>query len=188
MKYALMIRNDALSKETALKIKEGLKDFFMYDDQNPDLVISIGGDGTILEAVHHYLNKDCCFVGIHTGTLGFYTDYQVDQVDQFIKDVTSREFTTMKRYLLEIKVNKKNQSETYYALNELRLDQGLQAQVIHVYINDVPVFVKGANWGMSEYMLRCRGAEYDTKIRLHKEMNFNMIRIWLGSVTDDEFY
>ena len=42
MKYALMIRNDALSKETALKIKEGLKDFFMYDDQNPDLVISIG--------------------------------------------------------------------------------------------------------------------------------------------------
>ena len=32
MKYALMIRNDALSKETALKIKEGLKDFFMYDD------------------------------------------------------------------------------------------------------------------------------------------------------------
>lgn len=33
----------------------------------------------------------------------------------------------------------------------------------HVYINDVPVFVKGANWGMSEYMLRCRGAEYDTK-------------------------
>ena len=137
MKYALMIRNDALSKETALKIKEGLKDFFMYDDQNPDLVISIGGDGTILEAVHHYSNKDCCFVGIHTGTLGFYTDYQVDQVEQFIKDVTSREFTTMKRYLLEIKVNKKNQSETYYALNELRLDQGLQAQVIHVYINDV---------------------------------------------------
>ena len=43
----------------------------------------------------------------------------------------------MKRYLLEIKVNKKNQSEMYYALNELRLDQGLQAQVIHVYINDV---------------------------------------------------
>lgn len=58
----------------------------------------------------------------------------------------------------------------------------------HIYINGVPVFVKGANWGMSEYMLRCRGAEYDTKIRLHKEMNLNMIRNWLGSTTDDEFY
>ena len=63
-----------------------------------------------------------------------------------------------------------------------------EGNTFHVYINDVPVFVKGANWGMSEYMLRCRGAEYDTKIRLHKEMNFNMIRNWLGSVTDDEFY
>ena len=77
MKYALMVRNDDLSKKTALKIKESLQNFFIYDEKNPDLVISIGGDGTILEAVHQYLNVDCCFVGIHTGTLGFYTDYQV---------------------------------------------------------------------------------------------------------------
>lgn len=63
-----------------------------------------------------------------------------------------------------------------------------EGNTFHIYINGVPVFVKGANWGMSEYMLRCRGAEYETKIRLHKEMNFNMIRNWLGSVTDEEFY
>lgn len=59
---------------------------------------------------------------------------------------------------------------------------------LHLHINGVPVFVKGANWGMSEYMLRCRGEEYDTKLRFHNEMNFNMIRNWLGSTTDDEFY
>ena len=55
MKYALMVRNDDLSKKTALKIKESLQNFFIYDEKNPDLVISIGGDGTILEAVHQYL-------------------------------------------------------------------------------------------------------------------------------------
>lgn len=137
MKYALMVRNDDLSKKTALKIKESLQNFFIYDEKNPDLVISIGGDGTILEAVHQYLDVDCCFVGIHTGTLGFYTDYQVEELEQFIKDVTSRQFKTMKRYMLEIKINKKDSSQTYYALNELRLDQGLQAQVIHVYIGNV---------------------------------------------------
>lgn len=60
--------------------------------------------------------------------------------------------------------------------------------IFHLKINGRRVFVKGANWGMSEYMLRCRGEEYKLKIRLHKEMNFNMIRNWLGSVTDDEFY
>lgn len=60
--------------------------------------------------------------------------------------------------------------------------------VFHIHINGVPIFVKGANWGMSEYMLRCRDKEYKTKIQLHQEMNFNMIRNWLGSVTDEEFY
>lgn len=59
---------------------------------------------------------------------------------------------------------------------------------LHVSINGRRVFLKGGNWGMSEYMLRCRGEEYETKIRFHKEMNFNIIRNWLGSTTDDEFY
>lgn len=60
--------------------------------------------------------------------------------------------------------------------------------VLHLAINGVKVFIKGGDWGMSEYMLRCRGAAYDTRVRLHKEMNFNMIRNWIGSVTDEEFY
>jgi len=60
--------------------------------------------------------------------------------------------------------------------------------VLHFFINGQKLFLKGGNWGMSEYMLRCRGKEYDTKIALHKDMNFNIIRNWAGSTTDDEFY
>ncbi|HET9571564.1 MAG TPA: discoidin domain-containing protein [Bacteroidales bacterium] len=60
--------------------------------------------------------------------------------------------------------------------------------VLHVRINGVKVFLKGGNWGMSEYMLRVRGKAYDTRIRLHKEMNYNIIRNWIGSTTDEEFY
>ena len=33
MKYALMVRNDDLSKKTALKIKESLQNFFIYDEK-----------------------------------------------------------------------------------------------------------------------------------------------------------
>jgi hypothetical protein len=60
--------------------------------------------------------------------------------------------------------------------------------VLHIRINGEKIFVRGGNWGMSEYLLRCRGAEYDVKVRLHREMNMNMIRNWIGSVTDEEFY
>lgn len=60
--------------------------------------------------------------------------------------------------------------------------------VLHIYINGEKIFIKGGNWGMSEYLLRCRGGEYDLKVKLHKEMNYNMIRNWIGSTTDEEFY
>jgi len=57
-----------------------------------------------------------------------------------------------------------------------------------VYVNGKKVYCKGGNWGMSEFMLRCRGDEYDMRMRLHKDMNFNMIRLWTGCVTDEELY
>jgi hypothetical protein len=59
---------------------------------------------------------------------------------------------------------------------------------LRVYVNDVPVFLKGGNWGMSDYMLKARGKDYDTRIRFHQDMNFNIIRNWTGEVTDEAFY
>lgn len=67
-------------------------------------------------------------------------------------------------------------------------DYEMVNDVLRFKINGEPVYLKGGNWGMSEYMLRCRGEEYDLKVKLHQEMNFNMIRNWIGSVTDEEFY
>lgn len=60
--------------------------------------------------------------------------------------------------------------------------------VMNLWVNGQRVYVKGGNWGMSEYLLRCHGNEYEKKIRLHHDMNYNMIRLWTGCVTDDEFY
>ena len=52
--------------------------------------------------------------------------------------------------------------------------------ILHIHINGVRVFPKGGSWGMSEFMLRCGAKDYDTKVRFHKELNFNMIRNWMG--------
>ena len=60
--------------------------------------------------------------------------------------------------------------------------------VLNIYCNGQRIFCRGGNWGMSEYLLRCHGADYEPKIRLHKDMNYNMIRLWTGCVTDEEFY
>jgi hypothetical protein len=60
--------------------------------------------------------------------------------------------------------------------------------VMNFFVNGQKIFLKGGNWGMSEYLLRCHGQEYETKVKLHKDMNYNTIRLWTGCVTDEEFY
>ncbi len=61
-------------------------------------------------------------------------------------------------------------------------------KILNFYVNGVRVFAKGGDWGMAEYLLRSRGKDYDTRLRLHKEMHFNMIRNWMGMTADDAFY
>lgn len=135
-RYTLVIRQDELSKKIAKKIEKGLKGILVYDESNPDLVISIGGDGTMLQSVHRYLKNECNFVGVHTGTLGFFTDYQKDEIDNLIEDIKNDDYKIQHRYLLEINAIKKDSIETFYALNEMRIDYGFSTQVIDVHINN----------------------------------------------------
>jgi hypothetical protein len=77
---------------------------------------------------------------------------------------------------------------TSFGIRKVTSDTTALNGPMRVYINDVPVLLKGGNWGMSDYMLKARGKDYDTRIRFHKEMNFNTIRNWTGEVTDEDFY
>ena len=59
---------------------------------------------------------------------------------------------------------------------------------LKMFINGRRFFPKGGNWGFSEYNLRYGSDEYDTAVRMHKDMNLNMIRNWVGQTGDEEFY
>lgn len=64
----------------------------------------------------------------------------------------------------------------------------VENDILRVSVNGVPVMIRGGNWGMAESMLRCDSLGYDLRVRLHRDMNLNMIRNWTGMVGDDEFY
>jgi hypothetical protein len=55
-------------------------------------------------------------------------------------------------------------------------------------VNGRRFICRGGNWGFSESMLRYRAREYDAAVRYHREMNFTMIRNWVGQVGDEAFY
>ncbi|MGH9512925.1 MAG: glycosyl hydrolase 2 galactose-binding domain-containing protein [Terriglobales bacterium] len=59
---------------------------------------------------------------------------------------------------------------------------------LRIFINGRRFIPRGGNWGFSESMLRYRAREYDAALRYHKEMNFNMIRNWVGQTPDNAFY
>jgi len=59
---------------------------------------------------------------------------------------------------------------------------------LRIWINGRRLVAFGGNWGFSESMLRYRGREFDAAVRYHREMNFTMIRNWVGQTGEDEFY
>jgi hypothetical protein len=63
-----------------------------------------------------------------------------------------------------------------------------EGHALRLWINGRRFIPKGGNWGFGESMLRYRAREYDAAVRYHAEMNFNMIRNWVGQVGEDEFY
>ena len=59
---------------------------------------------------------------------------------------------------------------------------------LNIWVNGKRFTGRGGNWGFPESMLRYRGREYDIAVRYHRDMNFTMIRNWVGQTGDDEFY
>ena len=61
-------------------------------------------------------------------------------------------------------------------------------QILNIYINGRRFIGRGGNWGFPESNLEYRGREYDIAVAYHADMNFNMIRNWVGQTGDDEFF
>ena len=67
-----------------------LNEGFVLDEEKPDLVIVLGGDGSFLHAVHEHSGKGK-YVLLNTGHLGFFADYSIDEIDDFLSDVLTKE-------------------------------------------------------------------------------------------------
>ena len=59
---------------------------------------------------------------------------------------------------------------------------------LSIYVNGRRFVGFGGNWGFGESNLNYRGREYDIAVGYHADMNFTMIRNWVGQIGDKEFY
>ena len=111
---------------------------FVRDDEHPDVVITVGGDGTLIGAFHRYRKQldSIRFVAIHTGHLGFYTDWRNFEVDQLIESLKQDKGERVSYPLLDVNVKfKSGDVVRYAALNEATLRKVNGTLLCEVYIN-----------------------------------------------------
>lgn len=115
------------------------------NDFQADFVISMGGDGTFLEAARRVGDKGIPILGINMGRLGFLSDYQAEDIPSAIEAIYNRNFKCEERSLLQAEFtgncNCDNPSYCPFALNEvsvLKLDNSsmisIRVDINHEYL------------------------------------------------------
>lgn len=141
-RVAIIANGKYQSKRVASKLFSVFKDDpdFYLSKKNPDIVVSIGGDGMLLSAFHMYekeLDK-VRFVGIHTGHLGFYTDYRDFEVDKLIDNLRKDKGEQISYPILKVAITLDDgRVVKARALNEATVKRIEKTMVADVIINHV---------------------------------------------------
>lgn len=110
-----------------------------------DLIIAIGGDGTLLSAARNFGSHKIPVLGINLGNLGFLTDIPPADLTHALNKIMQGNFVEDKRVFLEAKIEGKK--DRYKALNEIVLHSGSIAQLIEyeLFIDDEFVYRQRAD-------------------------------------------
>ena len=113
--------------------------------KNSELLIAIGGDGTMLNCSRRYGSKGIPILGINLGNVGFLTDIAPKEITSRLLEVIKGDFIKDKRFFLEASLQKKN--ESFIALNEIVIHSGAIAQLIEfdLHIDDRFVYRQKAD-------------------------------------------
>jgi NAD+ kinase len=116
--------------------------------QVADLVIVVGGDGSLLSAARTLAKYDTPVLGVNRGRLGFLTDITPDEIEQQVPAVLGGEYVAEKRFLLDATLCREQQVVGRAdALNDVVVNSGTSAQMIELelYIDDTFVYRQRAD-------------------------------------------
>ena len=103
-----------------------------------ELFVSIGGDGTILDATTLIRDSGIPIIGVNTGRLGFLADIAKDQIPKTIKQLVNKRYSIDQRTLLKLETEKPIFGELNFALNEVTISRKDTTSMITIttYLND----------------------------------------------------
>lgn len=128
------ILTNALAEEKD-KLKVELDEDLPADDselyENSDIIISIGGDGTMLSTAFHAHFFDKPVLGINLGKLGFLVETDIKNIDKVIEEIKNKEYKVVERMIIE-GVCDFPSSEKLYAINDIVIEKGGWSKMIEL--------------------------------------------------------
>jgi NAD+ kinase len=135
-------------KSNSLKTNNSKGKF--YSDRHitnkADLVIVIGGDGTLLSGSRKFGVRGIPVLGINLGTLGFLTDIAPETLTSSLKEILNGKFTKDRRFFLEARLTGKTIRKNI-ALNEIVIHSDSVAQLMEyeLFLDDIFVYRQRAD-------------------------------------------
>jgi NAD+ kinase len=136
-------------------------------DRTYDLMITIGGDGTLLRSITYVRDLGIPIMGINTGRLGFLATLKQEMLHSELNKILFGEYNIKERSLLEVSVNNKtNFSDFNYALNEVSVGRKNTTSMIEIktildgeYLNTywADGLIISTPTGSTGYSLSCGG-------------------------------
>jgi len=129
-------------KSDNFNICEGI-DIERFSDLNslseePDIFLSVGGDGTFLETVLRVKDTGIPVAGVNTGRMGFLANIPGEEIGKSVDQLCNNEYEIIERSMLEISSPAGLfEGDSAVALNEITIQKAnLSMITIHVYVND----------------------------------------------------
>ncbi len=113
---------------------------FSYSDEikGIDLLICLGGDGSILDSLSIVRNSNVPVFGINTGRLGFLSSISTEDVQNPLEEIFAGNINSERRSILKLSTKSNHFGDINYALNEVTVHKkdSSSMMIIHAYVND----------------------------------------------------
>lgn len=134
----LFPNNNSKSIRIAKSLEKKLIENNFIIDDNFDLGIAIGGDGSFLRMLKlSNFSSEVMYVGVNTGTLGFLQEINCNKLDDFISRIKEDNFELNKIGIQETEINTIDSTSRFYSLNEILIrSNDLKTASLEVKINN----------------------------------------------------
>ncbi len=157
--YATPELISSFSQETVELVQpKSIKEF----DKFADLVISFGGDGTMLSAVRQLIHTELPIMGVNVGKLGFLAEFSISYLEETLVNLMKGNYRIVDRSVLETIINE----ERIFALNDFVIEKKGSSHmiVVQAYANDHYIgdyradgVILSTPTGSTAYSLSCGG-------------------------------